>query len=83
MVAALANLLLFWNLTESSFLGAAPYSFLTSAVGYANFSFIVGGLVSLITAGLFCDWISNHATRRMSVIGKKKCVSRRYFLMVS
>ena len=64
MVAGPANLLLFWNLTESSVLSAPPYNFSTSSVGYANFAFVVGGLVGLVTAGPFSDWIAIRATVR-------------------
>ncbi|KAF4621954.1 hypothetical protein G7Y89_g14390 [Cudoniella acicularis] len=64
MVAGPANLLLFWNLTESTILGAPPYNFNSSLVGYANFAFVVGGLAGLVTAGPLSDWTANRATRR-------------------
>lgn len=63
-VAGPANLLLFWNLTESTVLGAAPYNFSPSAVGYANFAFAVGGIIGLLTAGPFSDWVAMKATAR-------------------
>lgn len=63
-VAGPANLLLFWNLTESTVLGAAPYNFNPAAVGYANFAFAVGGIVGLFTAGPFSDWVAMKATSR-------------------
>ncbi|KAJ5585661.1 hypothetical protein N7450_005448 [Penicillium hetheringtonii] len=63
-VAGPANILLFWNLTESSVLSAPPYNFSPSSVGYANFAFVVGGLVGLATAGPFSDWIAVWATKR-------------------
>ncbi|KGO45041.1 Major facilitator superfamily domain, general substrate transporter [Penicillium expansum] len=63
-VAGPANLLLFWNLTESSVLSAPPYNFSPSSVGYANFAFVVGGLVGLATAGPFSDWVAVRATKR-------------------
>ncbi|KAJ5753270.1 hypothetical protein N7520_010187 [Penicillium odoratum] len=63
-VAGPANILLFWNLTESSVLSAPPYNFSTSSVGYANFAFVVGGLLGLATAGPFSDWIAARSTRR-------------------
>lgn len=63
-VAGPANLLLLWNLTESSVLGSPPYNFSVSAVGYANFSFVVGGLIGLMTAGPLSDKIANRATQR-------------------
>lgn len=63
-VAGPANLLLFWNLTESSVLGAPPYNFNPAAVGYANFAFAVGGIIGLLTAGPFSDWVAMKATAR-------------------
>lgn len=63
-VAGPANLLLFWNLTESAVLAAPPYNFSASAVGYSNFAFLVGGTIGLLTAGPFSDWVANRATRR-------------------
>lgn len=64
MVAGPANLLLLWNLTESQLLGAPPYNWNPSQVGYANFAFVVGGLIGLATAGPFSDWIAKRATLR-------------------
>lgn len=63
-VAGPANILLFWNLTESSVLSAPPYNFSPSSVGYANFAFVVGGLVGLATAGPLSDWVAVRATKR-------------------
>ncbi|KAF9894130.1 hypothetical protein FE257_009103 [Aspergillus nanangensis] len=63
-VAGPANVLLFWNLTESTVLSAAPYNFSASEVGYANFAFVVGGLIGLLTAGPFSDWIAKRATAK-------------------
>lgn len=63
-VAGPANLLLFWNLTESSFLAAPPYHFTPSGVGYSNFAFFVGGTIGLLTAGPFSDWVADRATRK-------------------
>lgn len=63
-VAGPANLLLFWNLTESSILSAPPYHFSPAAVGYSNFAFFIGGTIGLLTAGPFSDWVANRATRR-------------------
>ncbi|KAL3455999.1 major facilitator superfamily domain-containing protein [Aspergillus heterothallicus] len=62
-VAGPANVLLYWNLTESAILGSPPYSFTPSAVGYSNFAFVVGGLLGLVTAGPFSDWIASRATQ--------------------
>lgn len=63
-VAGPANVLLYWNLTESTVLSAAPYGFSPSAVGYANFAFVIGGLIGLATAGPLSDFIVRKATRR-------------------
>jgi hypothetical protein len=63
MVAGPANLLLLWNLTESSLLSAPPYNWNPSQVGYANFSFVVGGIIGLATAGPLSYWIAGRATR--------------------
>lgn len=64
MVAGPANLLLLWNLTESSLLSAPPYTWDSSQVGYANFSFVIGGLIGLVSAGPFSDWIATRSTKR-------------------
>ncbi|GFF41960.1 uncharacterized MFS-type transporter C1271.10c [Aspergillus udagawae] len=61
-VAGPANVLLYWNLTESAILSAPPHSFSPSAVGYSNFAFVVGGSLGLLTAGPFSDWIAMRAT---------------------
>lgn len=58
-----ANVLLFFNLTQQTLAGA-PWHFSASAMGYANFAFVVGGLIGLSTAGPLCDWIGNTMTRR-------------------
>lgn len=63
-VAGFANLLLLWNLTESSVLGAAPYNFSVAAVGYSNFAFVVGGFVGLFAGGFASDWIAQRSTER-------------------
>ncbi|OJJ72703.1 hypothetical protein ASPBRDRAFT_124087 [Aspergillus brasiliensis CBS 101740] len=63
-VAGPANILLYWNLTESGVLSAPPYNFSPSSVGYSNFAFVAGGLVGLVTAGPFSDWIAARATAR-------------------
>jgi len=64
LVAGPANTLLFWNLTESAVLSAPPYNWNGGKVGNANFAFVVGGFVGLVTAGPFSDWIANWSTRR-------------------
>lgn len=63
-VAGPANLLLYWNLTESALLGSPPYNFSVSAVGYSNFAFVVGGVLGLATAGPLSDWIAAKSTAR-------------------
>lgn len=63
-VGGYANLLLYWNITESSVLGAPPFNFSVSAVGYSNFAFMVGGFVGLVTGGTVSDWIAQRATVR-------------------
>ncbi|PIG82246.1 hypothetical protein AARAC_000233 [Aspergillus arachidicola] len=63
-VAGPANLLLFFNLTESAVLYAPSYNFSSGAVGYSNFAFFVGGTIGLVTAGPFSDWVADKATRR-------------------
>ncbi|KAK4688422.1 hypothetical protein P7C73_g1699, partial [Tremellales sp. Uapishka_1] len=68
MVAGPANLLLLWNLTESSLLGAPPYNFTPSQIGYTNFAFAVGGIVGLITAGPLSDYLAKRSTERNGMI---------------
>ncbi|KAL3449909.1 major facilitator superfamily domain-containing protein [Aspergillus insuetus] len=63
-LAGCANLLLLWNLTQSSVLSAPPFNFSVSNVGYSNFSFLVGSLFGLATAGPLSDWYAQRATRR-------------------
>ncbi|PYH63816.1 MFS general substrate transporter [Aspergillus vadensis CBS 113365] len=63
-VSGVANFVLFWNLTESSVLGAPPYNFNASQVGYSNFAFLIGCIVGLITAGPLSDWVAVKATQR-------------------
>lgn len=64
MVAGPADLLLFFNLTESPVLAAPPYLFTPDKVGYTNFAFAIGALVGLATAGPFSDWIAARGARR-------------------
>lgn len=58
-----ANVLLFFNLTQQM-LGGPPWNFSPSAMGYANFAFVVGGLIGLSTAGPLCDWVAKVMTVR-------------------
>lgn len=64
MVAGPADLLLFFNLTESPVLAAPPYLFRPDQVGYTNFAFAVGALFGLASAGPFSDWVAARATRK-------------------
>ena len=63
-LAGPANLLLFWNLTESVILGAPPYDFNAKYVGYSNFAFFIGGTIGLVTAGPLSDLVADRLTRR-------------------
>jgi hypothetical protein len=64
MVAGPADLLLFFNLTESPVLAAPPYLFNPAQVGYTNFAFAVGALFGLATAGPFSDWVAARSARK-------------------
>jgi hypothetical protein len=64
MLAGPADLLLFFNITESVVLAAPPYLFTPAQVGYTNFAFVVGALIGLATAGPFSDWLAARATRK-------------------
>jgi len=64
MLAGPADILLFFNLTESPVLAAPPYLFKPDQVGYTNFAFAVGALFGLATAGPYSDWVSARAARK-------------------
>jgi hypothetical protein len=64
MLAGPADIVLFFNLTESPVLAAPPYVFAPDQVGYTNFAFAVGALIGLATAGPFSDWVAARATRK-------------------
>jgi hypothetical protein len=64
MLAGPADLVLFFNITESPIFAAPPYLFTPDKVGYTNFAFVVGALIGLATAGPFSDWIAARATRK-------------------
>lgn len=64
MLAGPANLVLFFNITESVILAAPPYLFKPDQVGYTNFAFVVGALIGLATAGPYSDWTAARATRK-------------------
>lgn len=58
------NCLLALNLTQSQVFAAPPYLFNPAQVGFVNFAFVVGGIIGLMTAGPFSDWISMRATKK-------------------
>jgi len=64
MLAGPADLLLFFNITESPVLVAPPYLFRPDQVGYTNFAFAIGALFGLATAGPFSDWVAARGTRK-------------------
>ncbi|CAO2648198.1 Nn.00g074650.m01.CDS01 [Neocucurbitaria sp. VM-36] len=64
MLAGPADLVLFFNITESPILAAPPYLFKPDQVGYTNFAFVVGALIGLATAGPYSDWVAARATRK-------------------
>jgi hypothetical protein len=64
MLAGPADLVLFFNMTESPVFAAPPYLFNPQSVGYTNFAFVVGALLGLATAGPMSDWIAARATRK-------------------
>lgn len=64
MLAGPADLLLFFNITESVVFAAPPYLFNPQQVGYTNFAFVVGALLGLATAGPYSDWVAARATRK-------------------
>ncbi|KAH9874838.1 hypothetical protein J1614_004325 [Plenodomus biglobosus] len=64
MLAGPADLLLFFNISESPIFAAPPYNFKPDQVGYTNFAFAIGALFGLATAGPLSDWIAARATRK-------------------
>ena len=64
MLAGPADLVLFFNITESPILAAPPYLFRPDQVGYTNFAFVIGALLGLATAGPYSDWVAARATRK-------------------
>ncbi|KAF2183782.1 MFS general substrate transporter [Zopfia rhizophila CBS 207.26] len=64
MLAGPADLVLFFNLTESVILAAPPYLWTPQQVGYSNFAFVIGALIGLATAGPYSDWVAARATRK-------------------
>lgn len=64
MLAGPADLVLFFNMTESVVLAAPPYSFNPKQVGFSNFAIVVGAIIGLATAGPYSDWVAARATRK-------------------
>lgn len=63
-MGAAANALLAVNLTQSQALAAPPYNWSPGNVGFANFALVVGGVIGLVVAGPWSDWVIMAATRR-------------------
>lgn len=59
-----SNCLLALNLTEAQVFGPPPYLFDSAQIGYTNFSFAVGAILALCTAGPLSDWIALRRARR-------------------
>lgn len=59
-----ANCLLALNLTQSQVFAAPPYLFNPGQVGYVNFAFVVGGIIGLVSAGPFSDWVAIRGAKR-------------------
>ena len=63
-MGAAANALLVVNLIQSQALAAPPYNFDPASVGYANFALVVGGIIALVCAGPFSDFVAMRATKK-------------------
>ncbi|KAF7561312.1 hypothetical protein G7046_g2831 [Stylonectria norvegica] len=63
-VMGAANMVLYWNITESGVLSQPPYNFSVSQVGFSNFGLAGGALFGMVTGGLFSDWLVKQATAR-------------------
>ena len=63
-MGAAANTLLAVNILQSQALAAPPYNFTPAQVGYANFALVVGGVIGLLVAGPWSDWLSSKATAK-------------------
>jgi hypothetical protein len=63
-MGAPANALLVVNLIQSQALAAPPYNFDPASVGYANFALVVGGIIALVCAGPFSDFVAMRATKK-------------------
>jgi MFS family permease len=58
-----ANALLAVNILQSQAFSAPPYNFTPAQVGYANFALVAGGVLGLLIAGPWSDWLSARATK--------------------
>jgi len=64
MLAGPADILLFFNITESPVLAAPPYLLKPGQVGYTNFAFDISALIGLATPGPYSDWAAARAARK-------------------
>jgi len=64
MLAGPADILLFFNITESPVLAAPPYLLKPGQVGYTNFAFDISALIGLVTPGPYSDWAAARAARK-------------------
>lgn len=62
VMGASSNTLLVMNLTQSPVFGGPPYLFTPGSVGLVNLSFVVGGLIAMVTAGPLSDWVAKRMT---------------------
>ncbi len=63
-MGAAANALLAVNITQSQGLAAPPYNFTPGQVGFANFALVAGGVIGLLVAGSWSDWVIMAATKK-------------------
>jgi hypothetical protein len=63
-MGAAANALLAVNITQSQGLAAPPYNWTPGNVGFANFALVAGGVIGLLVAGPWSDWVIMAATKR-------------------
>jgi hypothetical protein len=59
-----ADCLLALNLTQSQVFASPPYLFTPAQVGFVNLAFVGGGIIGLLTAGPFSDWVALRATAK-------------------
>ncbi|PMD31027.1 hypothetical protein L207DRAFT_537451 [Hyaloscypha variabilis F] len=63
-MGAAANALLAVNITQSQGLAAPPYNFTPGQVGFANFALVAGGVIGLLVAGPWSDWVIMATTKK-------------------